>query len=104
MDKTFVYHSKHGFGTRITIVGKQLEDKLVLAAARCCSKDNFSRKKGREIAFKRLDSGEYIKQFNIKDANSYTFVFMAENLAYNLLSLQSFIDSSAKFKNHEKSS
>lgn len=65
----FVYHTKNllksNHQPRVTVVGKVDGAYLNLAVARCSKKDQFSRQKGREIATKRLEKGEFIAQINV---------------------------------------
>lgn len=48
-----IFHSKHDHN-RVTVVGDFIENELILAASRCGSNENFSRKEGRLKAHGRL--------------------------------------------------
>ena len=52
--KDFIFHSPLIKGeSRITVVGRIIDNVLVLGAARCSKDDHFNRKTGVEIATKK---------------------------------------------------
>ena len=56
---------------RITVVGKYENDILQLSTARCSKQDQFSRKKGMEIATSRLDSDDIHIQFKFTGKDTF---------------------------------
>lgn len=73
-------------GIRVAIVGQHVDGKLRLAASRCSSKDNFSKKTGRAIAEGRLNKGKIYKELEIsaENCNIETFVSVAKNDAVSI--------------------
>lgn len=65
-------------GVRVAIVGRHIDGKLQLAASRCSSKDNFSKKTGRAIAEGRLNKGKTYKELSVEDCTIETFVSQAK--------------------------
>lgn len=65
---------------RTTIVATFVDGVVNVAAARCSTKDNFIRKKGRQIAEGRLVKGKLIHSFKIESFSSADFIALANNL------------------------
>lgn len=96
MNGVFIYHVPHVLSNgkkpkqRITVAGKFVDNgqQLILAMAKCRKGDAFSRKRGREIATKRLErQNKMIHQFTVEIPENVkpgeVFKRFAENL-YNV--------------------
>lgn len=56
-------------------------DILNIAVARCSKKDQFVKKKGRELAEKRLNANELYCKYRVKDCKGKEFMQIAEKVA-----------------------
>jgi hypothetical protein len=56
----FVLYNKYYFDERFTLVGIKIDSCLMLGLAICSKSDNFSRKIGRELAYKRASNGSWV--------------------------------------------
>ena len=67
----YIFHSRPvAKQARVTLVIKYVDGIVSIAASRCSAKDNFSRKKGRQIAEGRLVKGKLVDSFEKKDSMS----------------------------------
>jgi hypothetical protein len=81
----FILYSRPNAPIRSTVVGRynSITNEICFAAARCSKKEQFCKLKGRNIAIRRLNSGECIQSSKVPegDTTSFTFVWVARNLA-----------------------
>jgi hypothetical protein len=70
---------------RVTVVGEISENFLKIAVARCSSKDNFTRKKGKELAINRFNEGKYYMVIKLEKATTRKFVSVARMVAANII-------------------
>ena len=80
----FRFYSKADETNRVSIVGECTDGVLKVAAARCSSKDNFVRKKGRELAEKRLQSNELCFEIPADKCDVRTFIVIAKGLCQQI--------------------
>lgn len=80
----FRFYSKPD-SVRATLVGVHEDGRLKIAASRCSERDTFSRKKGIEIAEKRLRSGKFIFDQEMSDISASDFVRIASVLSEPVL-------------------
>lgn len=66
---------------RVSIVGECVNGTLKIAAARCSSKDNFVRKKGRELAEQRLANNQIYFQCKTESCDIKQFLYLAKSIA-----------------------
>ena len=87
----YIYHSSPR-DVRVTIAGKKENGVLELSAARCSSKDNFSRSIGRNIALGRLNKGKVFKTIENFDGNNSDFIDIAQREANEIIQTASKIN------------
>ncbi len=76
------YHSKASEGTnRVTVGGDYCEEGLCLVASRTSNKDNFCRKKGRELVERRFKVRRHCITIPVEERNGKTFLDIASKLA-----------------------
>lgn len=82
MEKTeknyLIFHASNEEPVRTTIVGIYDSGVLRLSASRCSEKDHFIKKVGRELAIERLEKGEFITEFKVKNFDKQNFYEIAE--------------------------
>lgn len=74
------YESPTHGRSRVTVVGKHEDNKLSIAVARCSSKDQFIRKKGRAIAEERLANNKTYLQVEMPHCDVRTFLTIAKGV------------------------
>ncbi len=79
-------YTRHGFKPqpRVCVVGEYENGTLKLAASRCSLKDRFVRKKGRELAKKRLKNNKHIVTYKINNIDSQIFHELADIIINNV--------------------
>ena len=66
---------------RVSVVGECTDGTLKIAVSRCSSKDNFVRKKGRELAETRLKTGNVYFQVQANTCDVREFLYLAKSIA-----------------------
>jgi len=89
MKENYIYrfYSSPESETRVTVVGKRIDDdKFAFAVSKCSKKDAFVRKIGRSIAEGRLNKGKFFKILTVNDDERVKikdFVAVAMKIANN---------------------
>ena len=79
---TFRFYSNPENSTvRVSLAGTHENGVLKIAAARCSNRDNFQRKKGRQIAEGRLHKDKVCYQEQRETCTGHDFVEVARSLA-----------------------
>ena len=76
----YIVYSKPNSSVRVAVVGTYNEGVLTCAVARCSNKDNFSKKKGRELAEERLTKGNYYQRVQLDSCDAKQFVNIANGI------------------------
>ena len=84
----FIFHSPQypmSTGLRATVVGRYKDGELKIGVSRCSERDMFSRKTGRELAFKRLDDGKEYLSVSTDNMDLTKFIKIAQAISEAVL-------------------
>lgn len=73
MEKAVIYHDIDFYGggyTGVAIVDEVNPNMVKIGVAICSERDNFSKKLGRELAYKRIEEGKYFVYNSVYDFNT----------------------------------
>lgn len=84
MENEFIYrYYSHPLNpNRVSVVGKFTDNQLKVSASRCSTSDNFKKSTGRQLAEDRLNSGNHIAIFPMKECSIKRFRDIAGHIAY----------------------
>lgn len=70
---------------RVAVVGKEINNELCIAVARCSQKDQFCKKTGRELAEKRLENQEIFHKVALPECSAYNFLLIAQGVVSEVI-------------------